>query len=148
MPEAKIRSAGELLCRRALARDGHGEFVIGQHEVRLLDPGKDRDRYDLAAALSYVDGEAMACMVTCVRERGAGTWQAVMLHRGGLRKMEQATAIVDLDDAGIAALRAAEGDESFPYEPASAETERFRAAAERLIQRFMERDLTPGDERR
>lgn len=128
-------SAGELVCRRPLAKTGDG-YVPGQHAAEILDPHPHRDRADLAAILTYVDDEGRACSVTCLRYRDGRGWRAVKLHRAGLRGIERATA------AGVPVLvgellavveAAARGAEPFPFAAPSAEELSLRRLAHRLL---------------
>jgi hypothetical protein len=89
---SRISSAGELVCQRLLVKAGDG-FVPGQHEATIVDPRPHRDRADLAAVLTYVDDAGRACSVVCLRFRDGRGWQAVKLHRAGLRKIEPVTAV-------------------------------------------------------
>lgn len=131
MPE-RISSAGELVCRRPLAKTADG-YVPGQHQARIIDPRPHRDRGDLAAILTYVDEQGRACSVSCLRYRDIG-WRALTLHRAGLKRMERSTAAFAPDLAAERVLldtleRAAEGVEPFPFEPPSEEEQQVRRAA-------------------
>lgn len=144
MPEPsgnRISSAGELVCRRPLAKTASG-FVPGQHEARIIDPRPHRDRADLAAVLTYVDDEGRACSVTCMRYRDERGWRSLTLHRAGLKKIERTTAVGAPDLTGIllaTIARASEGIQPFPYEPPSEDEQQVRRLAHKLLDK-LERD--------
>lgn len=130
-----ISSAGELVCRRPLAKAADG-FVPGQHEARIIDPHPHRDRADLAAVLTYVDDEGRACSVTCMRYRDDRGWRSLTLHRASLKKIERTTAVGAPDLTGILLATvetAAAAAEPFPFQPPSEDEQQMRRLAHHLI---------------
>lgn len=126
-------SAGELICRRELAKTETG-YVPGQHEARILDPHPHRDRADMAAVLTYVDDEGRACDVLCMRYRDDG-WRSIKLHRASLKKIEQSTVVgkPELEGELLAVVeRAAEAVEPWPFEEPSEDQMRWRRLADKL----------------
>lgn len=139
-------SAGELICRRDLAKTDTG-YVPGQHHARILDPRPHRDRADLAAVLTYVDDEGRACNVLCMRYRDDG-WRSIKVHRAGLRSMERATVVgkPDLEGELLAVVeRAAQGFEPYPFEEPSEEEQAMRRLAHKLMD-DIERDDRPRNQ--
>jgi hypothetical protein len=132
----RISSAGELVCRRALAKTAD-RYAPGQHAAVIVDPHPHRDRADLAAILTYVDDDGRACSVTCLRYRDERGWRAVALHRATLRRIEPATAAVAPELVGdlLATVEAAaRAVPPFPYEEPSAGELAVRCAASRLVE--------------
>lgn len=127
-------SAGELITRRELIRADNG-YAPGQHQARIIDPHPHRDRADLAAVLTYVDGDGRACSVTCMRYRDQRGWKSITLHRASLKKIEQTTVAgcPELEGELLKVVEgAAEGCESFPFEEPSSEERQVRRLAHKL----------------
>jgi hypothetical protein len=128
-------SMGELVCRRTLEKTETG-FVPGQHQARIIDPRPHRDRGDLAAVLTYVDDDGMACSLLCLRYRDDRGWQPLTLHRAGLKRSERSTAVgaPALEGRLLETLElASDGAAPYPFEEPSPEELRMRRLAHKLI---------------
>ena len=119
-------------CKYVLGADG--EYVPGQHEVKILDPHPQRDRSDLAAVLTFVDEDRFACHVLCVRDRATG-WRSIKVRRSTPRKLGRSTLVnVPRLEGDLLTLveATADGHPGFPYEPPSDDERAIRRLAQLL----------------
>lgn len=131
-----MTTAGDVVTRRMIAVADDGEYVIGQHDAKIIDPHPHRDRADLAAVLTYVDEDRKACQVLCMRYRDERGWRSIKVHRATPRKIERGTAVGCPPLVGelLAVVeRAAEGAAPFPFQEPSDDERAMRRLAHKLL---------------